>query len=87
MNHPPRHVAKIITLCILYGIDFYHYLNCAGIPFNDSEKSPMPGTGAQQRNPPLTWPTRPKDRTDFPLSLIEAQNEVVRSFPRKRIAV
>ena len=87
MNHPPRHVAKIITLCILYGIDFYHYLNCAGIPFNDSEKSPMPGAGAQQRNPPLTWPTRPKDRTDFPLSLIEAQNEVVRSFPRKRIAV
>jgi hypothetical protein len=87
MNRPPRHVAKIITLCILYGIDFYHYLNCAGIPFNDSEESPMPGTGAQQRNPPLTWPTRPKDRTDFPLSLIEAQNEVVRSFPRKRIAV
>ena len=87
MNHPPRHIAKIITLCVVYGIDFYHYLNCAGIPFNDPEISPMPGTSAQQRNPPLTWPTRPKDRTDFPLSLIEAQNEVVRSFPRKRIAV
>jgi hypothetical protein len=87
MNHPPRHVAKIITLCILYGIDFYHYLNCAGIPCDDSEKSPIPGTSIQQRNPPLTWPTAPKNRTDFPLSLIEAQNEVVQSFPQKRIAV
>jgi hypothetical protein len=87
MNHPPRHVAKIITLCILYGIDFYRYLSCAGVHYDDSDKSPMPGTSAQQRNPPLTWPTQPRNQMDFPLSLIEAQNEMMQSFSRHRIAV
>ena len=85
---PPRHTAKIITLCILYGIDFFQYLKCADIQYDDSLKSPMPTTTWRQNaTPPLAWTTGQKRRTDFPLSLVEAQNEAIQSFSRRRIAV
>jgi len=85
---PPRHTAKIMTLCILYGIDFFQYLNCADIQYDDSWKSPMPTTTwTQNATPPLAWTTGQKRRTDFPLSLVEAQNEAIQGFSRRRIAV
>ncbi len=31
VDRPPRHLHKIITLCILYGIDFWRFLRAAGI--------------------------------------------------------
>jgi len=84
IDTPPRHIAKIMTLCILYGIDFFQYLNCAGIQYDDSWKSPMPTTTFPLKAiPPLAWPTGQKGRTDFPLSLVEAQNEVIQSFSRR----
>lgn len=88
IDTPPRHTAKIMTLCILYGIDFFEYLNCADIQFDDSLKSPMPTTTCTLKAiPPLAWPTGQEGRTDFPLSLVEAQNEVIQSFSRRRIAL
>ena len=84
----PRHTAKIMTLCILYGIDFFQYLNCADIQYDDSRKSPLPMTTCFQKvNPPLGRPTGQKVRTDFPLSLVEAQNEVIESCSRRTMAV
>jgi hypothetical protein len=84
----PRHIAKIMTLCILYGIDFFQYLRCAGIQYDNSLKSPLPArTSTQKATRPLTGPPRQKGRTDFPLSIVEAQNEAIRSFSRRRIAV
>ena len=88
IDTPPRHIAKIMTLCILYGIDFFHYLNCAGIQYDDSWKSPMPTTTFTFKAiPPVAWPTGQKSRTDFPLSLVEAQKEVIQSFSRRGIAL
>jgi len=88
IDTPPRHTAKIMTLCILYGIDFFQYLNCADIQYDDSWRSPMPtATCTQNANPPLAWPTEQKGRTDFPLSLVEAQNEVAKSFSPRKLAV
>jgi hypothetical protein len=88
IDTPPRHTAKIMTLCILYGIDFFQYLNCADIQYDDSWKLPMPTTTCTQNsNQPLAWTTGQKRRTDFPLSLVEAQNEAIQSFSRRRMAV
>ena len=84
IDTPPRHTAKIMTLCILYGIDFFQYLNCAGIQYDNSWKSPMPTTTFPFKAiRPVAWPTGQKSRTDFPLSLVEAQNEVIQSFSRR----
>jgi hypothetical protein len=88
ISSAPRHTAKIMTLCILYGIDFFRYLRCAGIQYDNSLKSPLPArTGAQKAKQPLTWPAFQKGRTDFPRSIVEAQTQAIRSFSWRRIAV
>ena len=87
VDTPPRHTAKILTLCILYGIDFFQYLQCADIHYDEPWKSSMPTPYALKANPPLAWPTGQEGRSDFPLSLIGAQNEVIQSFSQRRIAV
>lgn len=38
MNKLPRHVAKLITLCVIYGIDIYELLAAAGVTINDVDK-------------------------------------------------
>jgi hypothetical protein len=38
INKLPRHIAKIITLCVIYGIDIYDLLNAAGVDINDVAK-------------------------------------------------
>ena len=43
MNRLPRHVAKIISLCIVYCIDPWQVLEAAGIHIiDDSDKAPLP---------------------------------------------
>ncbi len=37
----PRHVAKIMSLCIVYGIDLLDLMASAGIRVDDSEKAPL----------------------------------------------
>jgi hypothetical protein len=37
----PRHIAKIISLCIIYGIDFWELMEVCGIQIDDSEKGPL----------------------------------------------
>jgi hypothetical protein len=41
MNILPRHLAKIMSLCIIYGIDLWDLLEAGGIPADDSEKIPL----------------------------------------------
>lgn len=36
MNRVPRHVAKIVSLCVIYGIDLFQLLESAGICIDDS---------------------------------------------------
>lgn len=37
-NKIPRHIAKLITLCVIYGIDIYELLAAAGVTVNDVGK-------------------------------------------------
>jgi hypothetical protein len=41
LNRLPRHIAKIISLCIIYGIDFWELMEVCGIQIDDSKKGPL----------------------------------------------
>jgi hypothetical protein len=38
----PRHIAKIITLCIIYCLDIRQVMEAAGVFIDDSDKAPLP---------------------------------------------
>jgi hypothetical protein len=37
----PRHIAKIISLCVVYGIDFWQLMRAGGSQIDDSDKVAM----------------------------------------------
>ena len=37
----PRHIAKIISLCVVYGIDFWQLMQAGGSQVDDSKKAPL----------------------------------------------
>jgi DNA polymerase I-like protein with 3'-5' exonuclease and polymerase domains len=39
MNKLPRHVAKIMSLCIVYGIDPWELMESVGIHLDDSDEA------------------------------------------------
>jgi hypothetical protein len=39
----PRHIAKIISLCVVYGIDFWQLMRAGGSQIDDSDKVPLFG--------------------------------------------
>jgi hypothetical protein len=39
----PRHIAKIISLCVVYGIDFWQLMKAGGSQVDDSGKAPLFG--------------------------------------------
>jgi transcriptional regulator with XRE-family HTH domain len=41
MNRLPRHVAKIMSLCIIYGIDPWELMEVSGIHIDDAHKTPL----------------------------------------------
>jgi len=41
MNKLPRHIAKMISLCVIYGIDVAELLKASGIHIDDSRKRPL----------------------------------------------
>ena len=42
LSVPPRHIQKIITLCILYRIDFQEFLQACGLPLDQDGHDPIP---------------------------------------------
>ena len=42
LAHPPRHVQKIVSLCILYSIPFWRFLRAAGVPIESVAGDPIP---------------------------------------------
>jgi hypothetical protein len=42
LSVPPRHIQKIITLCILYCIDFQEFLSASGLPLDQAGREPIP---------------------------------------------
>lgn len=79
-DKPPRHTAKIMTLCILYGIDFFLYLRCAEVLYDDAPKSPllqtMIGGGSERGLLSASLTLHYRTPKDFPSSLVAAQNEM-----------
>lgn len=45
INKIPRHVAKIISLSVVYGIDPYELVRAGGIQIDDSDKAPLSPNG------------------------------------------
>jgi predicted PolB exonuclease-like 3'-5' exonuclease len=44
MDRFPRHIAKIISLCVVYGIDFWQLMKAGGSQIDDSGKAPLFGS-------------------------------------------
>jgi hypothetical protein len=42
LSAPPRHIQKIITLCLLYCIGFEQFLRSSGLPLERAGQEPMP---------------------------------------------
>ena len=42
MGRLPRHIAKIISLCVTYCMDVRQFLAAAGVHIDDSEKAYLP---------------------------------------------
>ena len=41
----PRHIAKIISLCVVYGIDFWQLMQAGGSKIDDADKAPLFSSG------------------------------------------
>lgn len=51
LDTPPRHIQKILTICILYGIEFYEFLRGYGLPLDHAGGDPIPDELMPQRPP------------------------------------
>ncbi|MGB8062479.1 MAG: hypothetical protein WCF26_11330 [Candidatus Sulfotelmatobacter sp.] len=64
INKVPRHVAKIMTLCIIYGLHLCELLKAGGIHIDDSDKVPLdPYDG--KRDLPLAFDVGVNGRESF----------------------
>jgi hypothetical protein len=52
LSAPPRHIQKIISLCVLYCIDFWTFLRAGGLPLDALGKDPLPDEIVGRRVPP-----------------------------------
>ena len=82
----PRHIPKIFSLCIVYAIDFTHYLRCAGITLSLAAQKPV--TERSQLDPTMCYASLCQDGADsrpissppyFPVSLIQTQKELLQN--------
>lgn len=42
LSEPPRRIQKVITLCVLYGIEFREFLRVSGLPVDQEGRHPIP---------------------------------------------
>jgi hypothetical protein len=56
MNKLPRHIAKIMSLCIIYGIDFWELMEAGGSRLDDSNKVPLFEIGGTHVRTPISRP-------------------------------
>jgi hypothetical protein len=48
---PPRHIQKIITLCLLYCVGFHEFLRASGLPIDKAGREPIPDELLPRGNP------------------------------------
>lgn len=52
LSTPPRHVQKILTLCIVYAISFWDFLRSSGLSLSESGVEPIPDELLPRETPP-----------------------------------
>ncbi len=69
LSVPPRHIQKIITLCVLYCIDFDELLRAGGLPLDQGGSDPIPDElvprQAANRSSGLQIPNGPESLQEF----------------------
>lgn len=92
LAHPPRHVQKIVSLCILYSIPFWRFLRAAGLQVESAAGDPVPDD-LVPRSAPQTdrFPNRPemekaREQPGFLETVIEQWTEVP-LFGRRSLSV
>jgi len=65
----PRHIAKIVSLCAVYCMDFRELMAAAGVDIDDSAKLPLPTPGSH-----------PYFRSEFPSDAADAEEGIVTGY-------
>jgi hypothetical protein len=67
LSAPPRHIQKILTLCVLYCIDFQGFLRACGLPLDQDGHDPIPDELVPRRPlNPTHGLTAPNGQEDVP---------------------
>jgi hypothetical protein len=64
---PPRHIQKIITLCILYSIDLWAFLRAGGLSVDHANGEPIPDELVPRQMPSMPSESRRPFEEDMPL--------------------
>jgi hypothetical protein len=64
LSSPPRHIQKIISLCIVYFIDFWTFLRSGGLPLDALGKDPLPDEMVWRVGSPRNQSSDEVDRTN-----------------------
>ena len=54
MGKVPRHIAKILSLCIVYCIDIWELMEAAGVYIDESAKLPLPAAFSFKLHPAMS---------------------------------
>ena len=92
LTTPPRHIQKIITLCILYSIGFWDFLRAGGLSVDYTSNEPIPDELIPRQIPPPTATSRistgggmsQRPQTGF-LGTLLSQWEEIPLFLRKSV--
>jgi hypothetical protein len=82
LSGPPRYVQKIITLCLLYRIDFEEFLRASGFPLGLIGREPIPDEFVprnfpnQTHTPGVVGPTSPGEPDSFITDLLNRWEEI-----------
>jgi hypothetical protein len=79
----PRHVQKVITLCVLYAINFWQFLRASGLPLDQAGRDPIPDELLPRNYPEqsralsiLGREQNPLEQNGFLSALVEQWQEV-----------
>jgi hypothetical protein len=83
LSAPPRHIQKIIALCILYCVDFQEFLRACGLPLAQEGHDPIPDELVPRKTPNRSlcphvpdWQEDLPEHGDFLYSLLKQWEEV-----------
>ena len=83
LSAPPRHIQKIVTLCVLYCIDFQRFLRACGLPLDQDGHDPIPDEFVPRQPPSRSqdlhvpdWQEQLTEHAGFLGSLLKQWEEI-----------